>query len=154
MSQGLIHNFKYIAEHIKEYIEENKLFSTFEVDDLKEIMKNATLTTNDCISLMTQSQHTIKANKLYICARNANVSIHNYEEVVSVLKSIKKYMKLRILDGVVDFLIQTQKENSDSAAEIQQLQTELTTIQNQKQKSDKELESLKTQLNQIKEDNT
>ncbi|EAX95928.1 hypothetical protein TVAG_360890 [Trichomonas vaginalis G3] len=154
MSEGLVQNFEYIAAHIKDYIDEDKLFSTFETDDIKEILKYATLNANDFNTLMKQSHSTIKANKLYVCARDTKVSIQNYEDVVSVLKSVKKYMKIRILNGVINFLKQTQKENSDSAAKIQQLQTELSTVQNQKQKSDQELESLKTQLNQTKEDNT
>ena len=36
MSQDLIHNFEYIAAHIKDYIDEDKLFSTFETNDIKK----------------------------------------------------------------------------------------------------------------------
>ncbi|EAY00951.1 hypothetical protein TVAG_493240 [Trichomonas vaginalis G3] len=121
MSQ-LIQNFEYIAAHIKDYIDENKLFSTFEIQDIKKIMKFTTLTTNDFITLMIQSQSEINANELYTSTRKANVSIQNYEEVVSILKSLNKYMKLGILGGVVDFLIQFQKDISDSDIKIQNLQ--------------------------------
>ena len=56
------------------------------------------------------------------------------EDVISTLKSMKEYMKLRILDGIVDFLDQKANEILESTARIQKLQTELNEIQKQKQK--------------------
>ena len=145
MSQSLIQDFEYIAAHIKDYIDDDKLFTTFEIEDIEKIMKFANLTTNDFITLLKQSQSVIKSNKLYIGIRNANVSIQNYEEVVNLLKYSKKYLKLTFLDGVIDFLIQMAKTQSDYAKKIKSLQAELKTIQNQKQKSEKEIEPLKQQ---------
>ena len=109
-------------------------------------MKFSHLTTKDFIDLLKQSDPTIKASELYKCTRNANISIQNFEEVVSILKSIKKYMKLGILDSVIDFLMQTQNEIPNSTKKIQQLQTDLNSNQNQPPKSDKE-----TKVEQIKE---
>ena len=103
MSQGFIFNYEYIAAHIKDYIDADKLFSTFETNDIKKIMKFTTLTTNDFITVIKQSRSSIKANELYICTRNANISVQNFEDIVSILKSLQKYMKLRILDGVINF---------------------------------------------------
>ena len=154
MSQALIQNFEYTAAHIKDFIDEDKLFSTFEIEDITQIMKFANLTTNDFISILKQSQFTVKANKLYMCIRSANVSIQNYEDAIKILKSSKKYLKLTFLDGVIDFLMHSQNVPCDYTEKIQTIQIELSTIQNQKQQSEKELESLKLQLNQIIEENT
>ncbi|EAY23558.1 histone-lysine N-methyltransferase, H3 lysine-9 specific, putative [Trichomonas vaginalis G3] len=115
-------------------------------------MKFTNLTTNDFITLLKQSQSIVKANELYTCIRNANVSIQNYEDVINILKSSKKYLKLAFLDGIIDFLIQSTKEQSDYTKKIQTLQAELKTIQELKQKSDKQVESLNSQLNQIYND--
>ncbi|EAY11493.1 hypothetical protein TVAG_248600 [Trichomonas vaginalis G3] len=137
MSHGLIQNYEYIANHIKDYIEENKIFSVFETQDIKKIMDLSQLATNDFVKLLKQSYPTIKPNKLYKCTRKANVSIQNFEDVISIFKTIKKYMKLRILDGVIDFLIHKQNEIPVCTAKNQKLQTELKTIQNQPPKSKK-----------------
>ncbi|EAY20386.1 hypothetical protein TVAG_109980 [Trichomonas vaginalis G3] len=113
MSQGIIQNFEYIAAHICDYIKENNFFDVFEIEDIKKILKISNLTTNDFIALVQQSHQTIKANELYICIRNTNISIQNMEDVISVLKSLKKYMKLEMLNGVIDFLDHKEKETSD-----------------------------------------
>ena len=126
MSQGFIFNYEYIAAHIKDYIDADKLFSTFETNDIKKIMKFTTLTTNDFITVMDQSRSSIKAKELYMCTRNANISVQNFEDIVSILKSLQKYMKLRILDGVINFLIQTHKEISSSSEKIPVSYTHLT----------------------------
>ncbi|EAX84670.1 hypothetical protein TVAG_017290 [Trichomonas vaginalis G3] len=116
-------------------------------------MKLTTLTTNDFITVMDQSRSSIKAKELYMCTRNANISVQNFEDIVSILKSLQKYMKLRILDGVINFLIQTHKEISSSSEKIQNPQSE-ETFQNQPPKSDKKFELLNSQLNQINEKNS
>lgn len=134
MSQGIIHNFEYIAAHVSDYIDENKLFDVFEINDIKEILKKSNLTSKDFISLLKQSHHTIKSNQLYLCARNTKVTIQNFEEVIPILKSIRKYMKMSILDGVIDILNQTKNEIHGYTEKIEKLQTELNTMQNQKQK--------------------
>ncbi|EAY13708.1 hypothetical protein TVAG_371820 [Trichomonas vaginalis G3] len=116
-------------------------------------MKFTTLTTNDFITVIKQSRSSIKANELYICTRNANISVQNFEDIVSILKSLQKYMKLRILDGVINFLLQTHKEISASSEIIQNSQSE-ESFQNQPPKSDKEIELLNSQLSQINEENS
>ncbi|EAY01500.1 hypothetical protein TVAG_107590 [Trichomonas vaginalis G3] len=152
MSQELTQNFEYIAANIKDYIDENKLFDTFEVEDIEKIMKFANFTTNDFTTLLKQSQPTVDANTLYMCIRNTHITLHNYEDVISILKSIKNYLKLALLDGVIDFLIQSQKDGSNSSEEIQKLQKELKTIQDQKQQNDNDIELLKSQVSQISEE--
>ncbi|EAY20666.1 ankyrin repeat protein, putative [Trichomonas vaginalis G3] len=149
MSQSLVQNFEYTAAHIKDYIDDDKLFTTFEVQDIRKIMKFANLTTNDFNTLLKQSKSIVKANDLYMCIRYANVSIRNHEEVINLLKTAKKYLKLTFLDGTIDFLIQSQTVESYYTEKIQILQAELKTIHEQKQKSNKEIESLQSQLNQI-----
>ena len=36
MSQALIQNFEYTAAHINDYIDEGKLFTIFEIEDIKK----------------------------------------------------------------------------------------------------------------------
>ena len=162
MDQDIIQNYEYIAAHISDYIKEGNFFDVFEVEDIKKILKNSNLTTNDFITLLKQSHHAIKTNKLYTCARNANVSIQSFEDVILTLKSIKKYMKLGILNSIIDFLNQKSKEMFDSTEKIQKHQTETNEIQKpkndnqiqksdgeaQKPKSDNEIKSPQPQMNQ------
>ncbi|EAY05500.1 hypothetical protein TVAG_080920 [Trichomonas vaginalis G3] len=96
MSEGPIQDFEFIATHIKDYIDDYKFFNVFEIDDIRQIMKYANLKSEDFISLLEQSRSAIKANDLYTCIRNAKVSILNYNEAISTLKSIQKYMKLNV----------------------------------------------------------
>ncbi|EAX92886.1 hypothetical protein TVAG_467330 [Trichomonas vaginalis G3] len=107
-------NYESIAAHIKDYIDGDKFFNTFETQDIEKILKISQLSANDFITLLKQSRSTINANKLYECTRATNVSVQNLEEVVAILKSVKKYMKLRIFDGIIDVLIQIQNDISDS----------------------------------------
>ncbi|EAX66600.1 hypothetical protein TVAG_605800 [Trichomonas vaginalis G3] len=113
MSHKLIQNYEYIAAHIKDYIQEEKLFDIFELKDLKKILRLANFTSEDFITLLKQSESTLDENELYECARNTKVSIRNYQEVISTLKSVRKYMKLTMLDGIIGFLDETDKIISD-----------------------------------------
>ncbi|EAX90945.1 hypothetical protein TVAG_002180 [Trichomonas vaginalis G3] len=86
MSQGIVLNYEYIGSHIKDYIEADNLFSTFEVEDIKSIMKFPNLTPDDFNSLLVQSCSVISACELYTCTRNANISINNIQDAISTLK--------------------------------------------------------------------
>lgn len=132
MYQELIQNFEYIGAHVEDYIDDNKLFATFEIEDIAKIMKFSNLSTNNFITILKQAHSITDANTLYSCTRNANVMIQNFEEVISLLKSVSEFMKLRIFDGVIDFLIQTGKYVSDLIEQIQSLQTQLNqnTVEN------------------------
>ena len=99
-------NYEYIAAHISDYIKSENFFDTFDIEDIKQIMKYSNLTSNQYITLLKQSSSAIKAKELYMCTRNANVTIQNMEEIVSTLKSVKKYMKFNIFDGIIDILDQ------------------------------------------------
>ncbi|EAY19481.1 hypothetical protein TVAG_136120 [Trichomonas vaginalis G3] len=149
MSEEIVQDFEYIAAHLDDYINDDKLFSVFETEDIIKILKLSHLTANDFINLLKQSPYTIKTNDLYKCTRKTNVSIQNFEEVVSLLKCIKRYLKLGILDGVIDILKRIQHEMSDSAEQIQQLQTYLQTVKNQKQQFQTELQTVKNQKEQL-----
>ncbi|EAY11502.1 ankyrin repeat protein, putative [Trichomonas vaginalis G3] len=131
-------NFEHIAAHISDFIKNENFFDIFEIEDIKTIMKNSHLTADQYITLLKQSSSTLNANKLYICTRKANVTIQNFDEVVSILKSVTKYMKFNIFDGIIDFINQKDKELRDSTEEIKNLQTELKTLQNQIQNAAKE----------------
>ncbi|EAX89079.1 hypothetical protein TVAG_261240 [Trichomonas vaginalis G3] len=124
-------NFEYIAAHISDYIQNENFFDTFEIGDIKTIMKYSRLTVDEYVSLLKQSSSTTNATKLYICTRKANVTIQNLEEVVSILKFVKKYMKFNIFDGIIDIINQNDKDLRDSTEEINKLRTELKKLQNQ-----------------------
>lgn len=88
MYQELIQNFEYIGAHVEDYIDDNKLFATFEIEDIAKIMKFSNLSTNNFITILKQAHSITDANTLYSCTRNANVMIQNFEEVISLLKSV------------------------------------------------------------------
>ena len=90
-------NFEYIGAHLIDYIENENFFDTFEIDDIRTIMKYSHLTADQFITLLKKAHSAINARKLYTCTRKANVTIKNIEEAVSILKSVKKYMKFNIL---------------------------------------------------------
>ncbi|EAY07708.1 hypothetical protein TVAG_117890 [Trichomonas vaginalis G3] len=131
-------NFEYIAAHISDYIQNENFFDTFDIRDIKTIMKYSHLTVDEYITLLKQSSPTLTAKELYISTRKANVTIQNFEEVVSILKFVKKYMKFNIFDGMIDFIKENDKRLLDSTEEIKKLQTEIQTLQNQIQNAAKE----------------
>ncbi|EAX96390.1 hypothetical protein TVAG_276750 [Trichomonas vaginalis G3] len=131
-------NYECIAAHISDYITLENFFDTFDIEDIKKIMKYSKLTADQYITLLKQSHTTISANKLYIFTRNAHVIIQNMEEFISTLKSIKKYMKFKIFNGIIGILDEKEKEPHDSREEIQKHQEELKEIQDQIQNSAKE----------------
>ena len=73
-------------------------------------MKYTHLTTDQYNALLKQSHSTIDSIKLYTCTRKANVTIQNFEEAISILKSVKEYMKFKIFDGIIDILDQNDNE--------------------------------------------
>ncbi|EAX96766.1 hypothetical protein TVAG_288670 [Trichomonas vaginalis G3] len=107
-------NFEYIAAHISDYINNENFFDTFDIRDIKTIMKYSRFTADQYVTLLKQSSSTINGKELYTCTRKANVTIKNFEEVVSILKSVKKYMKFNIFDGIIDFLKQHEEVINDS----------------------------------------
>ncbi|EAY22946.1 hypothetical protein TVAG_076930 [Trichomonas vaginalis G3] len=131
-------NFEYIAAHISDYIQNENFFDTFDIEDIKTIMKYLRLTADQFITLLKQSSSTINARNLYFCTQKANVTIQNFEDVVSILKSVKKYMKFNIFDGIINVFIQKDKEMNDCTEEIKKLQAELKKFQNQVQNATKE----------------
>ncbi|EAY09164.1 hypothetical protein TVAG_363790 [Trichomonas vaginalis G3] len=101
MSRRSVLNHEYIGSHIKDYIEADNLFSTFEVKDIESIMKFANLTPDEFNSLLAQSRSVISERKLYACTRNANILISNLQDAISTLKSVQKYMNMRIFEGII-----------------------------------------------------
>ncbi|EAY05997.1 hypothetical protein TVAG_124220 [Trichomonas vaginalis G3] len=65
------------------------------------------------------------------------ITIQNYEEAVSILKSVRKYMKFHVFGVLIDFLNQNDKCLRESTEEIKKLQTEIKTLQNQIQNAAK-----------------
>ena len=86
-------NYEYIAAHISDYIENENFFDTIEIKDIEKIMKHSHLTVDQFNTLLKQSSSTISSRKLYTCTRKAYVTIQNNEDILSILKSVKKCMK-------------------------------------------------------------
>ena len=103
-------NYEYIANHITDFIEENTLFDIFESRDIKHIMKYAYLTSNEFINLIKQSHSTIDTDILITCTKNTSISIKDSNEAIKLLKSARKYMKLRLFDELIDILNQKDEE--------------------------------------------
>ncbi|EAY11616.1 hypothetical protein TVAG_081880 [Trichomonas vaginalis G3] len=99
---------------------------------------------------MKQAHSALSANKTYICTRRANVSVQNMEEVISILHSIMKFMKLKFLEGVIDFL-----KNSENKAIVNSIpnQTQKSEQQIEPQKYNQEIDTSKSQSNQTNEVN-
>ena len=131
-------NYEYITAHISDYIQNENFFDTFDIQDIKKIMNYSRMTADQYVTLLKQSSSALKAKELYMCTRKSNVTVQNFEEIVSILKCIKKYMKFNTFDGIIDILSQKEKEISDSTQEIKQLQDKLKAFQNQSQNSAKE----------------
>ena len=100
-------------------------------------MKYSRLTVDQYITLLKQSSSTIHSNELYICTRKAHVTIQNHEDVITILTSVKKYMKFNIFDGIFDVLNQKDKESRESTEVIKKLQAKLISLQNQLQNAAK-----------------
>ncbi|EAY01499.1 hypothetical protein TVAG_107580 [Trichomonas vaginalis G3] len=123
-------DFEYIAAHISDYIKNENFFDTFEIGDIKTIMKYSQLTADQYVTLLKQSSSTIDAKALYVCTRKTNVTIQNVEEIVSILNSLKKYMKFNIFDGIIDVLNQREKIISDFTTAINRFQNQSQTNEN------------------------
>ena len=128
-------NFEIIAAHVSDYIKNENFFDTFEIEDIKRIMKYSHLTADQYVTLLKQSHSTISAKKLYLCTRDAKVTIQNLDEVVLILRAVKKYMKFKTFDSIIDALNQKEKEMSDFTQEIKQLQDKLKEFQNENKKT-------------------
>ena len=143
----------YIAAHIKDYIEDGKLFYIFDSENIKKIMKKANFNSNDFINLLDQASTSFDARKLYEYTRKTNVHIDNSQEVTSILQSLKKHMKLKLLDSLIDFLNHENNNESIMAKEIknherliEKLQLKLNNAQNKKEIRKNKIKLLKSQL--------
>ena len=110
--------FEYFGTHIKDYIKGNKLFQVFDIDGIELIFKHAKFNVNDYISLLEQSYSTNHSGKLSAVALKASVSMNNFEEVISTLKSIRQCLNLRFFAGLIDFLYQTENELIEKTKQI------------------------------------
>ncbi|EAX86840.1 ankyrin repeat protein, putative [Trichomonas vaginalis G3] len=124
MSEDITQKIENAAAHISDYIKEGNFFNTFGIEDIEKIMKISNLTANEFATLVRQSHDVIKSNELYVCARNANISIQNFEDVISILNSIKEHMNFGILNGIVDFLNRNANEVESLKSQIIQIKEE------------------------------
>ncbi|EAX99919.1 hypothetical protein TVAG_159390 [Trichomonas vaginalis G3] len=131
-------NFEYIAAYISDYINNENFFDTFDMRDIKIIMKNSHLTADQYVTLLKQSSSTLNSKELYICTRKANVRVQNLEEVVSILNSVKRYMKFNIFDGITDFLKQNEKVINDSTNEREIIQDKSKAFQKENENATKD----------------
>lgn len=100
------HSIDYIAAHIKDFIIEGKLFTAYKEEDITLILKSAKLSSDDYITLLEQSTSIMDASKLYELTRNTVVSVNSIGDVLSILKTVRKCMKLGLLDTIIDILTQ------------------------------------------------
>ncbi|EAY04753.1 hypothetical protein TVAG_288950 [Trichomonas vaginalis G3] len=146
MSQGLVQNYTYIAAHFKEYIDEDKALDIFELEDIGKILNEAMLSPNDFNKLLQQLSSKFSAIQIYKYTRNATIPINSLQDSISTLKSIQKYMKLRLIDGVIDHMNYIQNEMSNYTKKLEKFQSELNMVQTQNQNYEKEIQSLKYQI--------
>ncbi|EAY08168.1 ankyrin repeat protein, putative [Trichomonas vaginalis G3] len=106
--------------------------------DIKTIMKYSRLTADQYVTLLKQSLSTINAKELYTCTRKAKVTIKNFEEVVLVLKSVKKYMKFSIFDGIIDFLKHNEEVLNSSTIEKERNQDKSKAFQTNNENATKD----------------
>ncbi|EAX95042.1 hypothetical protein TVAG_034710 [Trichomonas vaginalis G3] len=144
-------NFEYIAAHISDYINNENFFYIFDIEDIKTIMKYSHLTADQYVTLLKQSHSTINSRKLYTSTRNANITIKNIEEVVSILKSVKNYMKFSIFNGIIDFLIPDEKAINSSTNETEIIQNENETKDTTISQTNENYNSSQDILTRIKE---
>ena len=134
MSLENVLNYENIGSHVKDYIKADNLFSTFKVEDIESIMKFANLTPENFNSLLAQSSSVISACELFTCTRNANISINNLQDAISTLKSVQKYMKMRIFGGIIGILEQLQKDQSNTTNKIEKHQADLNLNQKKRKR--------------------
>ncbi|EAX88002.1 hypothetical protein TVAG_268700 [Trichomonas vaginalis G3] len=146
MSLENVLNYENIGSHVKDYIKADNLFSTLKVEDIESIMKFANLTPENFNSLLAQSSSVISACELFTCTRNANISINNLQDAISTLKSVQKYMKMRIFGGIIGILEQLQKDQSNTTNKIEKHQADLNLNQKEKENVEKEMQTLHSQL--------
>ncbi|EAY03864.1 ankyrin repeat protein, putative [Trichomonas vaginalis G3] len=146
MSGRLSLNYTYIAAHLKEYIDGDKSLDVFEPEDIEKILNESKLTPNDFEILLRKLSSNFQSINIYKCARNTQIPTNSLQDAILTLKTVRKYMKLTLLDGIIDNMNQIENEMSNYTKTIQKLQSDLNLIQNQKQNCEKEIQSLKSQL--------
>ncbi|EAX95942.1 ankyrin repeat protein, putative [Trichomonas vaginalis G3] len=146
MSRGLTQDFEYTAAHIMEYIEDDRFFDIFEPNDIAKIFKLAKLTLSEFNIVLDKVSRTGNANILFPYVLNTNVSVDTFQEVISILSSVKKYAHYKFLNGIIDNLLQTERYLSYNSKKIDQLQSDLHVTTNEKQKFEKEIQSLRSKL--------
>ncbi|EAX87513.1 hypothetical protein TVAG_085800 [Trichomonas vaginalis G3] len=143
----LVHNFEYIAEHHEIFIEDCKLFTVFGDEEIEKILKLTNLSPNEFISLIRHIPSTVNEDKAYIHLLNANVSLNNFKEAISILTVIKKKMKFQLFNNIIPILIEKYNKLIESTKTIDKLQSELNNEKIQNQKSRNQINSLITQIN-------
>ncbi|EAY16011.1 hypothetical protein TVAG_262610 [Trichomonas vaginalis G3] len=153
MTAGLVLNYTHIAAHLKEYIDGDNGLDAFELEDIKKILNESKLIPNDFHKLLSQLSSNYNAIKIYKCSRNLTIPINNLKDSISTLESVRKYMKLRLLDGIIENMNHVENEMSNYTKTIKDLQSQLQSKQNQLQNHEKEvsnytktIEDLQSQL--------
>ncbi|EAY02885.1 hypothetical protein TVAG_174270 [Trichomonas vaginalis G3] len=131
MYEELYPNYEYIADHIRDYFQENKFFDVFEAEDIKKIFEKSKLSIDDFSFILKQSSSIMKAKDIYTLARCATLLPKNLKDVITIMKSLKEYLNFRIFDKVIDILHQTEKELCENSERIEKLQKEISTPKDQ-----------------------
>lgn len=131
MDNDLVLDQEYIVAHIKEYIYDNYLFHIFHPKDLEMIFNHINFAPNDYIDILGQLS-TIE-NSVHLCALSlkANVSIETFQDVISILKSVRKCTSMKFLDSIIEYLCQLDIKMKDSSNYIQFLQCRIKELESQ-----------------------
>lgn len=104
MAQELTVNYEYIGNNIGTFIQDRTFLDTYDIKQVDKILKYATLSTEQYVSILKEGSLMYDSHKLILCVRNAHVTLQNMHDAIKVLKYSKKYLKIRILKDLFNVL--------------------------------------------------
>ena len=153
MSGGLTVNFDYIANNIQSYIEQGNIYDILDENDIAEVLEKTNLTSNNFNDLLSQGKTKYNSSKMYGFVRKCNISVNSFEEVINVLKSYKRILKLKSSGNLIDYLNQYKTEFNTNSQEvtnlqnkIQDLETKIISLENENNKYKDEINQLKNEI--------
>ncbi|EAX96528.1 hypothetical protein TVAG_256680 [Trichomonas vaginalis G3] len=145
MTGDLTVDFDYIANNIQSYIDQENFFDILEKEDIPKVIEKTNLNSNAFKALLSQGKTKYNASKMYGFVRKCTISVNSLEELINVLKSYKKHLKLKSSGGLINYLEKYKADNITNSQEVSKLQNE---IQNLKAK----IMSLENEINQYKDE--
>ncbi|EAY13438.1 ankyrin repeat protein, putative [Trichomonas vaginalis G3] len=112
MDSDLILNYEYIAANIQEFIDEGNLYDIFEEEDLKIISSYLNMTADEYDMFIERSSSTMTPKQLYKRSKYINVSINNNKDLITILQSVQKYMRLELFNNAIKYLSSIQEQTN------------------------------------------